>query len=58
MKEAVEELRHATDPHGRALFACAGRVVLDPPLARPPVRRDRRRLGAAAARGTAAGPGR
>ncbi|MDT0613135.1 baeRF2 domain-containing protein [Streptomyces lancefieldiae] len=36
VQEAVDGLRHATDPHGRALFACAGRVILDPPLARPP----------------------
>jgi hypothetical protein len=36
VQEAVEDLRHSTDPHGRALFACAGHVVLDPPLARPP----------------------
>ncbi|MGW8065458.1 baeRF2 domain-containing protein [Streptomyces ziwulingensis] len=36
VREAVEELRHASDPHGRALFARSGRVVLDPPLARPP----------------------
>ncbi|MFG3073855.1 Vms1/Ankzf1 family peptidyl-tRNA hydrolase [Streptomyces sp. NPDC048225] len=36
VRKAVDELRHASDPHGRALFACAGQVVLDPPLARPP----------------------
>ncbi|GHB16366.1 hypothetical protein GCM10010377_02480 [Streptomyces viridiviolaceus] len=36
VRQAVDELRHSTDQHGRALFACAGRVVLDPPLARPP----------------------
>ncbi|MET9779038.1 Vms1/Ankzf1 family peptidyl-tRNA hydrolase [Streptomyces sp. NPDC006367] len=36
VREAVDELRHASDPHGRALFACGGRVVLDPPLARVP----------------------
>ncbi|MFK0121530.1 Vms1/Ankzf1 family peptidyl-tRNA hydrolase [Streptomyces sp. NPDC090994] len=35
-REAVESLRHATDPHGRALFVHAGQVVLDTPLARPP----------------------
>jgi hypothetical protein len=34
--QAVEELRPATEPHGRALFAHDGRVVLDPPLAVPP----------------------
>jgi hypothetical protein len=34
--QAVEELRPATEPHGRALFAQDGRVVLDPPLAAPP----------------------
>ncbi|MYU25205.1 Vms1/Ankzf1 family peptidyl-tRNA hydrolase [Streptomyces sp. SID8352] len=36
VRDAVNELRHASDPHGRALFARAGRVVLDPPLARAP----------------------
>ncbi|WP_030418789.1 Vms1/Ankzf1 family peptidyl-tRNA hydrolase [Streptomyces sp. SCSIO 75703] len=36
VREALTELRHATDPHGRALFARAGQVILDPPLARPP----------------------
>ncbi|CAL9577399.1 putative protein [Streptomyces sp. enrichment culture] len=36
VQEAVDDLRHSSDPHGRALFARAGRVVLDPPLARPP----------------------
>ncbi|MET9254684.1 Vms1/Ankzf1 family peptidyl-tRNA hydrolase [Streptomyces sp. NPDC003717] len=36
VREAVEALRHASDPHGRALFAHAGQVVLDPPLARTP----------------------
>ncbi|MGW0608920.1 baeRF2 domain-containing protein [Streptomyces sp. NPDC002788] len=33
---AIEDLRHSSEPHGRALFARAGEVVLDPPLARPP----------------------
>ncbi|MFI1166203.1 Vms1/Ankzf1 family peptidyl-tRNA hydrolase [Streptomyces sp. NPDC020801] len=33
---AVEDLRHSPDPHGRALFARGGAVVLDPHLARPP----------------------
>ncbi|MFE9772079.1 Vms1/Ankzf1 family peptidyl-tRNA hydrolase [Streptomyces sp. NPDC005931] len=33
---AIEELRHSSEPHGRALFARAGEVVLDPPLARAP----------------------
>ncbi|WP_320776056.1 Vms1/Ankzf1 family peptidyl-tRNA hydrolase [Streptomyces sp. CRN 30] len=36
VREAVDELRHSTDPHGRALFAHGGRVVLDTPLARTP----------------------
>jgi hypothetical protein len=36
VEDAVEELRHSPDPHGRALFARAGAVVLDPHLARPP----------------------
>ncbi|MEG3626682.1 baeRF2 domain-containing protein [Streptomyces poriticola] len=36
VREALDELRHSPDPHGRALFARAGQVVLDPPLARPP----------------------
>ncbi|MCZ9337641.1 hypothetical protein NGM37_07600, partial [Streptomyces sp. TRM76130] len=35
-REAVESLRHATDPHGRALFLHDGQVVLDTPLARRP----------------------
>ncbi|MFI1564704.1 Vms1/Ankzf1 family peptidyl-tRNA hydrolase [Streptomyces sp. NPDC020490] len=39
VREALEELRLFPEPPGRALFARAGRVVLDPPLARPP-RRD------------------
>jgi hypothetical protein len=33
---ALEELRHATEPVGRALFATDGAVVLDPPLATAP----------------------
>ncbi|WP_432156406.1 Vms1/Ankzf1 family peptidyl-tRNA hydrolase [Streptomyces sp. bgisy153] len=36
VRDAVRDLRHATDPHGRALFARAGRIVLNPPLARRP----------------------
>ncbi|MER6980446.1 Vms1/Ankzf1 family peptidyl-tRNA hydrolase, partial [Streptomyces carpinensis] len=36
VEHAIDEMRHSPDPHGRALFARAGRVVLDPPLARPP----------------------
>ncbi|MFJ4622121.1 Vms1/Ankzf1 family peptidyl-tRNA hydrolase [Streptomyces sp. NPDC088812] len=36
VRSAVEDLRHSSEPHGRALFARAGRVVLDPSLARPP----------------------
>ncbi|MER5213522.1 Vms1/Ankzf1 family peptidyl-tRNA hydrolase [Streptomyces sp. NPDC002838] len=36
VREALEELRHSSEPHGRALFARAGEVVLDPPLARAP----------------------
>ncbi|MET8243677.1 Vms1/Ankzf1 family peptidyl-tRNA hydrolase [Streptomyces sp. NPDC005202] len=36
VESAVEDLRHSPDPHGRALFARAGAVVLDPHLARPP----------------------
>lgn len=36
VREAVEELRHSPDPHGRAFFARAGRVVLDPVLGHPP----------------------
>ncbi|QDI67996.1 hypothetical protein CD934_04405 [Streptomyces calvus] len=38
VRHALEELRHSTEPHGRALFARDGEVVLDPPLARPPGR--------------------
>ncbi|AWT46367.1 MULTISPECIES: Vms1/Ankzf1 family peptidyl-tRNA hydrolase [Streptomyces] len=37
VREAVEDLVHSTGPHGRALFARDGEVVLDPPLARRPV---------------------
>ncbi|PZG94121.1 hypothetical protein C1I97_27975 [Streptomyces sp. NTH33] len=36
VQAAIEDLRHSPDPHGRALFARAGNVVLDPMLARPP----------------------
>ncbi|MFF9163587.1 Vms1/Ankzf1 family peptidyl-tRNA hydrolase [Streptomyces longwoodensis] len=36
VRDAVDDLRHSSDPHGRALFAHAGEVVLDPPLARAP----------------------
>jgi len=35
---AIEELRHASEPYGRALFATHGQIVLDPPLSRPPQR--------------------
>ncbi|MEV0169940.1 Vms1/Ankzf1 family peptidyl-tRNA hydrolase [Streptomyces sp. NPDC050803] len=38
VRGALEELEHSSEPHGRALFARAGEVVLDPPLARPPLR--------------------
>ncbi|TQE18844.1 hypothetical protein Sipo8835_40225 [Streptomyces ipomoeae] len=34
--DAVHELRYDAEPHGRALFARGGQVVLDPPLASPP----------------------
>ncbi|MEV0636635.1 Vms1/Ankzf1 family peptidyl-tRNA hydrolase [Streptomyces sp. NPDC050619] len=37
VRDALEELRHSSEPHGRALFARAGEVVLDPPLARAPL---------------------
>ncbi|MFD7707227.1 Vms1/Ankzf1 family peptidyl-tRNA hydrolase [Streptomyces sp. NPDC059785] len=33
---AVDELRHSTEPHGRAFFAAHGEVVLAPSLAAPP----------------------
>ncbi|MER6089912.1 Vms1/Ankzf1 family peptidyl-tRNA hydrolase [Streptomyces bluensis] len=33
---AVDELRHSSEPHGRAFFARSGEVVLDPPLAHAP----------------------
>lgn len=33
---ALEDLRHSTEPAGRALFATRGEVVLDPPLATAP----------------------
>ncbi|MBV7694186.1 Vms1/Ankzf1 family peptidyl-tRNA hydrolase [Streptomyces sp. TRM70350] len=36
VRDAIEELKHSPEPHGRALFARAGEVVLDPPLARAP----------------------
>ncbi|WP_020119161.1 Vms1/Ankzf1 family peptidyl-tRNA hydrolase [Streptomyces canus] len=36
VREALEELRHSSEPHGRAVFARAGEVVLDPPLTRSP----------------------
>ncbi|GAA3293138.1 hypothetical protein GCM10020295_14190 [Streptomyces cinereospinus] len=36
VRDAIEEPRHSPEPHGRALFARAGEVVLDPPLARAP----------------------
>ncbi|MFJ3336957.1 Vms1/Ankzf1 family peptidyl-tRNA hydrolase [Streptomyces sp. NPDC086766] len=36
VESAIEDLRHSPDPHGRALFARAGKVVLDPCLARRP----------------------
>jgi hypothetical protein len=36
VRRAVEGLRHSCEPHGRALFARGGEVVLDPALARPP----------------------
>ncbi|KOU77899.1 hypothetical protein ADK57_00320 [Streptomyces sp. MMG1533] len=36
VREALEELRHSSEPHGRALFARAGEVVLDPSLTRAP----------------------
>lgn len=36
VQSALEELRHSTEPHGRALFATGGEVVLDPALAAPP----------------------
>lgn len=38
VREALEELEHSSEPHGRAIFARAGEVVLDPPLARAPLR--------------------
>ncbi|MET8576941.1 Vms1/Ankzf1 family peptidyl-tRNA hydrolase [Streptomyces sp. NPDC005012] len=36
VRTAVDELRHSTEPHGRAFFAHDGGVVLDPSLTRPP----------------------
>lgn len=38
VRHAIEELRHSGEPHGRALFAQDGQVVLDPALARSPQR--------------------
>jgi hypothetical protein len=38
VRSALEELEHSSEPHGRAIFARAGEVVLDPPLARAPLR--------------------
>ncbi|MER7572177.1 Vms1/Ankzf1 family peptidyl-tRNA hydrolase [Streptomyces sp. NPDC126514] len=38
VRQALEELEHSSEPHGRAFFARAGEVVLDPPLARSPAR--------------------
>ncbi|MGP4044565.1 baeRF2 domain-containing protein [Streptomyces sp. 2A115] len=36
VRTALEELRHSTEPHGRAVFATGGEVILDPPLAANP----------------------
>ncbi|EFL35987.1 conserved hypothetical protein [Streptomyces viridochromogenes DSM 40736] len=36
VQSAIEDLAHSSEPHGRALFARAGEVVLDPSLTRPP----------------------
>ncbi|MEV5318756.1 Vms1/Ankzf1 family peptidyl-tRNA hydrolase [Streptomyces sp. NPDC052687] len=36
VRAAIEELRHSSEPYGRALFARAGEIVLDPSLARAP----------------------
>ncbi|MFI6931264.1 Vms1/Ankzf1 family peptidyl-tRNA hydrolase [Streptomyces sp. NPDC050287] len=36
VREALEGLRRSPEPHGRALFARAGEVALDPPLAVAP----------------------
>lgn len=36
--DALEGLEHSSEPHGRAIFARAGEVALDPPLARAPQR--------------------
>ncbi|WP_282701245.1 Vms1/Ankzf1 family peptidyl-tRNA hydrolase [Streptomyces sp. CC219B] len=38
VRSALEELAHSSEPNGRALFARAGEVVLDPSLARAPLR--------------------
>ncbi|MEU6096349.1 Vms1/Ankzf1 family peptidyl-tRNA hydrolase [Streptomyces sp. NPDC047079] len=36
VRDMVEELGHAPEPYGRAMFARAGEVVLDPPLVAAP----------------------
>ncbi|MEU6845003.1 hypothetical protein ABZ930_24340 [Streptomyces sp. NPDC046716] len=36
VRMAVDELRHAGEPVGRAFFATGGEVVLDPPLSKAP----------------------
>lgn len=38
VRNALEEPAHSAEPPGRAIFARAGEVALDPPLARPPLR--------------------
>ncbi|MFE7855086.1 Vms1/Ankzf1 family peptidyl-tRNA hydrolase [Streptomyces sp. NPDC057403] len=38
VRAALDALQHSPEPNGRALFARAGEVVLDPALARPPMR--------------------
>ncbi|MEU6367379.1 Vms1/Ankzf1 family peptidyl-tRNA hydrolase [Streptomyces sp. NPDC046931] len=38
VREAIEELGHMPEPYGRAMFARAGEVVLDPPLVAAPPR--------------------
>lgn len=43
VRSALEELRHSSEPHGRALFARAGEVVLDPPPAERPAGGSRAR---------------
>lgn len=37
VRDALEALEHSPEPHGRAIFARAGEVVLDPRLARAPL---------------------